>query len=177
MIAAIRCAPQMHECDLSSVASRQMPRAQTATVAPMLVTGGSLHPRTIMKNAADNLLTGKHVLLVEDQTLIALDTEALLRELGAQTVETFTQVEDALAWLASATPDVAVLDINLGSDSSFSIAEEIQRRGKPLIFTTGYSEGFDVPDVCRDVPIVRKPYTRDAIAGALIACLGGVGAS
>jgi CheY-like chemotaxis protein len=65
-----------------------------------------------MKSAAPDLLTGMHVLLVEDQSLIALDTEMLLRELGAQAVETFTSAEAALAWLTAASPDVSVLDIN-----------------------------------------------------------------
>ncbi len=140
---------------------------------PLLVTDGPLLLRTIMQNAADKLLIGKHVLLVEDQTLIALDTEGLLRELGAHTVDTFINAETALAWLASAVPDVAVLDINLGASSSFSIAEEIQRRKKPFIFTTGYGEGFDVPDAFQNVPIVHKPYTRDALAQAFLVCFGG----
>lgn len=120
---------------------------------------------------SDALLTGKHVLLVEDQALIALDTESLLRELGAATVETFTNAEAALAWLSSTSPDVAVLDINLGDSSSFSVAEALQQRAKPFVFTTGYSEGFDVPESYRAVPVARKPYTREALAEALGVCL------
>jgi CheY-like chemotaxis protein len=124
-----------------------------------------------MKGDADTLLTGKHVLLVEDQTLIALDTESLLRELGAAAVETFTNAEAVLAWLASASPDVAVLDINRGGSSSFSVAEALQQRGAPFVFTTGYSEGFDVPETYRPVPVARKPYTRESLAQVLEDCL------
>jgi len=151
----------------------QFPQTGTVSQPALLVTDGPHPPRPIMTSAADNLLTGKHALLVEDQTLIALDTEGLLRELGAAKVDTCTNIETALAWLASASPDVAVLDINLGASSSFSVADEIHRRGKPFIFTTGYSDGFDVPGTFEGVPIVRKPYTRDSLARALLVCLGG----
>jgi DNA-binding NarL/FixJ family response regulator len=129
-------------------------------------------PRTSMKST-DTPLAGKLVLLVEDQTLIALDTEGLLRELGAQTVETFTTAKAALTWLKTASPDVGVLDINLGGSSSFEIAEELVRRSKPFVFTTGYSDSLDVLETYRNAPIARKPYTRDALAVALAACLDG----
>jgi len=125
-----------------------------------------------MKNAAPNLLTGMHALLVEDQTLIALDTEMLLRELGAAAVETFTTAEATLSWLASASPDIGILDINLGSSSSFSVACEMRRREKPFIFTTGYGEGVVIPEDFANTEIVHKPYTRDALARAFEVCLG-----
>ncbi len=133
---------------------------------------GPLPPHAIMNSVVSNPLAGMHALLVEDQTLIALDTEMLLRELGADAVETFTNAEAALAWLASASPDVGVLDINLGTTSSFSVAAEMLRRAKPFIFTTGYGEGVLIPDDFMDIRIVRKPYSRDALAHAFEACLG-----
>jgi two-component SAPR family response regulator len=127
---------------------------------------------SIARSAATDVLTGMHVLLVEDQTLIALDTEMLLRELGATTVDTFLTAESALAWLLAASPDVAVFDIELGTSSSFGVADEVRRRAKPFIFTTGYDEGIAIPDRYRDVQIVHKPYTRDALARAFAICLG-----
>ena len=80
------------------------------------------------------------MLLVEDQTLIALDTEAMLLELGAAKVEAVTSAQAALAWLATAVPGVGVLDINLGAAFSFGVAEELSRRKIPFIFTTGYGD-------------------------------------
>jgi len=148
----------------------------TATVSlAVRVTDGPLTLRTSMKST-DTPLAGKLVLLVEDQTLIALDTEGLLRELGAEKVETFTNAEATLAWLTANAPDVAVLDINLGESSSFSIAEELVQRARPFVFTTGYSDGFEALDAYKDVPIARKPYTRAALAAALATCLKAEGA-
>ncbi len=118
------------------------------------------------------MLKSMGVLLVEDQTLIALDTEMMLRELGAATVENFTSMQTALAWLASASPNVAVLDINLGASTSFAIAEELARRSIPFIFTTGYGSGDPVPDQFSGVEIAHKPYTLDTLTRALAICLG-----
>ncbi len=117
-------------------------------------------------------LGGLGVLLVEDQTLIALDTEAMLLELGAAKVETFGAADEALAWLASVAPDVGVLDINLGAASSFPIADTLHRRGIPFIFTTGYGDGVLIPAPFDDVEILQKPYTIEALRRLLAACLG-----
>jgi CheY-like chemotaxis protein len=136
---------------------------------------GEIPPQqeAIMNSAANKILTGMRAMLVEDQSLIALDTEALLRELGAAGVDSFVTAQDALEWLASADPDIGVLDINLGGDTSYRVAAEMLRRAKPFIFTTGYSsDGLTVPPQYADVQIVRKPYTREALADALVACFG-----
>jgi len=124
-----------------------------------------------VKNAEIKILSGLNVLLVEDQTLIALDTETMLLELGAAKVETFTAAEEAHAWLASASPDAGVLDINLGASSSFSIAEALRRRQIPFIFTTGYGDTKMIPDAFADIEIVDKPYTPDGLQLALCICL------
>jgi CheY-like chemotaxis protein len=150
----------------------QLSHSGPATGVAILVKDEPPHHNALMNDAATRLLSGKHALLVEDQTLIALDTEMLLRELGAAAVDAFTNVESALGWLASATPDVGVLDINLGVSSSFSVASELQRRQRPFIFTTGYGEGVEIPDEFVEVEIVRKPYTREALAAAFAICLG-----
>lgn len=114
---------------------------------------------------------GLHALLVEDQTIIALDTESMLRELGAASVYSFTTADGALTWLAAAKSDVGVLDVSLGSTTSFPVADELQQRSVPFIFTTGYGDSGVIPERFLDVPIVRKPYTIEALADALAKCL------
>ena len=52
---------------------------------------------------------GLHVLLVEDQTLIALDTENMLRELGAERIDSFTTLNSAMEWLQAAEPDASII--------------------------------------------------------------------
>ena len=125
-----------------------------------------------MKSAQTNPLDGLNVLLVEDQSLIALDMEANLLDLGARSVQTYTGREAALAWLATSTPDIGVLDVNLGSSDAFPIAIELHQRRVPFVFTTGYDDNMRMPAELTDAPILRKPYTLVDLRIALRACLG-----
>jgi CheY-like chemotaxis protein len=110
--------------------------------------------------------------LVEDQTIIALDTESMLGDLGAASVHSFTTADGALNWLAAAKVDVGVLDVSLGDTTSFPVADELHRRAVPFIFTTGYGDSGIIPKRFLDVPIVRKPYTIESLANALAKCVG-----
>jgi len=114
---------------------------------------------------------GLHALLVEDQTIIALDTESVLRDLGASSVVSFTTADAAVGWLASATADIGILDISLGSLTSFPVADALHQLTVPFVFTTGYGDSGNIPDRFLDVPIVRKPYTIEALADAVATCL------
>ncbi|MNL54790.1 hypothetical protein D3C87_1781520 [compost metagenome] len=64
------------------------------------------------------------------------------------------------------TPDVAILDVNLGSGTSLPIAEELVRRGVPFVFATGYSDRSIIP-ANLTAPIVRKPYEAEALISAV----------
>ncbi|WP_149739376.1 HWE histidine kinase domain-containing protein [Rhizobium sp. RU20A] len=108
------------------------------------------------------------VLLVEDQMLIALDVEAMLLESGIGDVTTAASAASALSRLERIAPDVAVLDVNLGTGTSLPVAEELFRRGVPFVFATGYGETGIIPQGFGPVPIVRKPYDRDALLAALL---------
>ncbi len=114
---------------------------------------------------------GLHALLVEDQTIIALDTESMLHDLGAASVYSFTTADAAVDWLASATADIGILDISLGSSTSFPVADALHQLTVPFVFTTGYGDSGLIPERFLDVPIVRKPYTIEALADAVAKCL------
>ena len=70
-------------------------------------------------------------------------------------------------WPPSTTPGVAVLDINLGQGTSAPVAGELERRGVPFVFATGYGEAADLPGHFRAAPVVRKPYTAAALVEAI----------
>lgn len=133
---------------------------------------GAIPRHTAFRGDLTDMLSGLHILLIEDQSLIALDTEAMLHELGASTVETLAAVEPALSWLDHNRPHAAVLDINLGTTSSFAIAEKLAQHSIPFIFTTGYGEDAAVPAQFSGILIVAKPYSVEAMGQALLACLG-----
>lgn len=112
---------------------------------------------------ASTELEGLSILLVEDQSLIALDTEELLRQLGAREVRLSPDAAHALRSLGSYRPDAAVLDFNLGEDTSEAIADHLLAISVPFVFATGYGDNVMIPGHLRDIPVVRKP----AVAASL----------
>ncbi|MEZ5366978.1 MAG: GAF domain-containing protein [Bryobacterales bacterium] len=122
-------------------------------------------------------LDGYHVLVVEDQMMIALNTQRMLDELGADKVETAATTADALRLLEQFERPVAVLDVNLGKETSIELASELRRRGIPFVFATGYSDSIMIPPDFHDVPVVRKPYSRKDLYEALMQVIEGAHAS
>lgn len=107
------------------------------------------------------------VLLVEDSLIIAMDAEDILMELGAADVRTAATVAQALDWLSHETPTLAVLDVNLGEETSFPVADALRTRGIRYVFATGYGDQLQMPEAHARTPIVKKPYTR-ATLGRLL---------
>jgi two-component SAPR family response regulator len=59
--------------------------------------------------------------------------------------------------------DAAVLDVNLGGELVYPVAETLARRGVPFIFVTGYgAESIDARFA--RVPVLQKPIERDMLA-------------
>ncbi len=112
-------------------------------------------------------LEGLKVLLLEDQLVIALDAEAMLQMCGVGNVDTAATAAEALRVLVATEPDVAMLDVNLGSGNSFPVAEELERRKIPFIFATGYGDHVIIPRSLKHIPVVRKPYDPDQLAAGL----------
>ncbi|MCZ0960227.1 HWE histidine kinase domain-containing protein [Paracoccus benzoatiresistens] len=103
-------------------------------------------------------LAGRRVLLVEDQTLIAMSLEAELQDHGLQVTGRAATVEAALAMIDQDPPDLAVLDVNLAQEDSLPVAECLQGRRIPFVFATGYGADFGAPAQFSRVPVVTKPY-------------------
>lgn len=112
-------------------------------------------------------LEGLNVLLVEDQSLIALDTEELLKSLGAAQVAVAANVEAALRFVSAEVFQFAVLDLNLGDTTSEDVAIELDRLNLPFVFATGYRDSVRIPALLSSVPVVRKPVMEQALAVAI----------
>lgn len=85
-------------------------------------------------------LAGKSVLVVEDEVLIAMLVEDLLEEAGCIVIGPFAQVEEALAAAGTETVDIALLDVNVRGEQVFPVAYQLERRGVPFLFLTGYGD-------------------------------------
>jgi CheY-like chemotaxis protein len=117
-------------------------------------------------------LAGRRILLVEDEPLVALDVEETLRGLGCQVVGPAATLAEALRLVEGAAPlpDAAVLDVNLGGQAAFPVADLLVRQGVPVVFATGYSElpgGWTSDGGQGRTALLRKPVDRAALAAAL----------
>ncbi|WP_048437610.1 response regulator [Methylobacterium platani] len=102
------------------------------------------------------LLVGRRVLLVEDESLVAMLAEDMLLELGCEVVVAM-RLDKALAQARTGSFDLAVLDVNLGDARSYPIADLLFERHTPFLFATGYGrQGLE--DAYRAVPVLQKPY-------------------
>jgi CheY-like chemotaxis protein len=107
------------------------------------------------------------VLLVEDNVIVALDTEETLKRLGVGVVITASSVSQALAAIEQHVPAFALLDVNLGAETGFAIAERLAGLKIPFVFATGYGEQFAVPAAFADAPKIGKPYSADTLRAML----------
>lgn len=112
------------------------------------------------------LLTGRRMLIVEDEMLVLMQIEMTLNELGCSAICASAKVTEALALLAKQPFDAAILDVNLGGEKSYPVADALAQRGIPFVFSTGYSNHGDRADL-EDRPVLRKPYTRAALIAVL----------
>ena len=132
-----------------------------------LVDEGSPEGETAPERRDHDSLAGMSILLVEDQSLIALDTEDILRRLGANDVRLSPDAAHAVLTLASFKPDAAILDFNLGEGTSEAVADHLVAIGVPFVFATGYGDSIMIPDHLRSVPVVRKPASMTSFAAQL----------
>jgi CheY-like chemotaxis protein len=116
--------------------------------------------------ARSGSLAGRRMLVVEDEALVAMALEDMLLELGCTVIGPALRLKPALA-LAKAEPlDGAVLDINLGDDRSFPVAEILSARSVPFLFASGYG-GSGLESPFSEAPVLSKPYCLDALEEAL----------
>jgi CheY-like chemotaxis protein len=122
--------------------------------------------KKVEMSAADNdldFMRGLRILLVEDDPLICLDLETSLVELGA-VVTAASNVASAFAALAIAMPDFAVLDFDLGAETSEPVAEIAQARNLPFLYLSGYSEHDERFGRWPGIRVLAKPLSATSIA-------------
>ncbi len=119
--------------------------------------------------SADSPLHRRKALVVEDEVIISFLIEDLLSEFSCD-VSLAANVPSALKLLDEGTPDFAVLDVNVGDEMVFPVAERLKKAGVPFIFTTGYGRG-GLPREWADRPVLLKPYDAGTLSEALAALL------
>ena len=104
-------------------------------------------------------LSGLHLLVVEDEAMVALMVEDLLADLGCTDIEVAGTVAQGLAMVEGCKPplDGAILDVNIGGEKVYPVAEALAAKGIPFIFATGYGIS-GISEAFSHVPALAKPY-------------------
>ena len=119
--------------------------------------------------AATLILKGRRFLVVEDEAVLAIMVEDMLTDLGCVVVGVAGTLATGMALASSADVvlDGAVLDVNLGGEPVFPIAEALTARGVPFVFATGYGTAGLGPRYAWR-PTVAKPFLLRTLEQALL---------
>ena len=119
-----------------------------------------------VSQAQSSATASRRILIVEDEVLIAMVLEDVLDMLGHQVVGTPSTFAEAEAAITAGGFDLAILDVNLGHDPVFPLADRLQSAGTPIIFATG-SHRDSLPPRFAAAPVLEKPYAVQAVETAL----------
>ncbi|WP_312016857.1 response regulator [Bradyrhizobium liaoningense] len=111
-------------------------------------------------------LRGRRILVVEDEYFIAVDIKERLEAAGAVVVGPVATMGKALSLMESETLDGAILDLNLGGEMGFRVADAFKERAIPFVLATGYGR-TDIPTRFADVALCKKQIDATEIASAL----------
>ncbi|MBU0554725.1 MAG: response regulator [Alphaproteobacteria bacterium] len=118
------------------------------------------------------MLAGRRVLVVEDEPIIALVLEDKLLDRSAQPVLAHC-LNSATEAVESQKFDLAVLDVNIHGQQSYTLARQLLEINTPVIFITGYGDALHPADL-EQTPTLTKPYSVQALEAALLAAFNGV---
>lgn len=103
-----------------------------------------------------NPLNGRRILLVEDESLVAALAEDMLLDAGCEVLLAMC-LDEAMLLANDDEVELGILDVNLGTERSYPVADLLRARGTPFIFATGYGRA-GLNGAYQDVPVLQKPY-------------------
>ena len=115
-------------------------------------------------------LTGRRILIVEDEMLVSMVIEEALKDLGCDVVGPVATRDQALALAKAEALHGALLDVNLGGEPVYPVADALSQRGIPFAFVTGYGQS-GIADRYAAIPTLVKPFqlsTVERILGELV---------
>lgn len=110
------------------------------------------------------------ILIVEDEPMLALMLEELVRELGASDVLVVGEPIGARQAAETAAIDCAILDVHLGGETSFAVADALAARDIPFIFSSA-GVALEVEERHRHRPLLGKPFADDELRAHLLGLL------
>ena len=120
----------------------------------------------ILQAITGALPPGMRVLLVEDEPLILMHGESLLHSLGVAEVICARSLAEGFDALSAGTFDVAIIDLQLGTETSLPLAQKLIELDIPFAILTGY-QGAGIPRELQGRPVIPKPFVEAHLLQAL----------
>jgi PAS domain S-box-containing protein len=112
-------------------------------------------------------VAGNRVMIVEDEALVAMALRESLDELGFSVVGPFNRISEAMVALRNNRIDAAVLDVNLGGELIYPLADVLVADHVPFVFITGYGAEEIEPRYAH-VAILQKPIEAGALQSVFV---------
>jgi two-component SAPR family response regulator len=110
----------------------------------------------------------QYAVIVEDNLIIALDLEKKMKRMGFAMTKIFGDTTTARNSIAKKRPDIAILDMNLGTETTMELAQWLTAESIPFVFATGFGSHIDLlPQSLLNTPILTKPVNEDALERAV----------
>ena len=120
-------------------------------------------------------LSGKAVLIVEDEMLNALALQDMLSNLGCRVAGLAVDLSQGLDMATNGVFDIALLDIDLNGESSYPVAQALAAREVPFLFTTGLGDAG--PPWSEEYLRIMKPFSETALERMMVATLAAIPAA
>lgn len=121
-----------------------------------------------------SLLSHLHVLIAEDDALIAFDMEQTLTTRFGFKVSVVHSLDDGLEVLRVDPPHLAILDFDLGGNSTEPLATELSRHGAPIVFVSGY-KNHPLNELAGELKL-EKPHDSERLVDMIRLALGRLAA-
>lgn len=102
----------------------------------------------------------RSVLIVEDEMIVAMLMEDIVRQLGVRDVHICADTASALEVLRTKAVDCAILDLRLRDGTSMVVADALAEKDVPFLFSTGSDAGALEPRHAGR-PMISKPFMDD----------------
>jgi CheY-like chemotaxis protein len=109
---------------------------------------------------------GLQILVVEDESMVAMMLEDMLEDLGHEVIATSGRMAEASKLVSNASADLAILDVNLNGQETYPLADSLAAREIPFIFATGYGSS-GIKAKWSGVPVLQKPFQSRDLAQAI----------
>ncbi|MGA9767237.1 MAG: response regulator [Rhodomicrobium sp.] len=113
------------------------------------------------------------ILVVDDEPMITLLLGGWLDELGHEMAGPTHNAASALALIEASPPDAAIVDVSLGAETGYPVAESLAKRNIPFVFATGHS-ATDLPPGFAGRNVLTKPFDFACVRAAVSELIGEI---